>query len=207
MAHVSMLEWHMKSRKFGMTAAQLEELQLKSVEVLESLTSTFPNKNGVANGWKFEKAHSILHKVRELILFGWSENFSTQGPEHCHIDFIKKIGHGTNNKEVFLTILRHHVREGHLQYLRELRADIYAEDNADLDEAFNISEDVPTESAKSDSVPFELGLRYPLLQSIMAGRRTHQTLQYIDIVYDIVYNIVYDIVYDIVYTYDMVYSI
>jgi hypothetical protein len=35
-AHESILEWHMKSRKFGMTAAHLEELQLKSVEVLES---------------------------------------------------------------------------------------------------------------------------------------------------------------------------
>jgi len=107
-AHVSMLEWHMQSRKFGMTAVQLELLQQKSIEVLESFKSTFPEKNGVANGWKFEKAHSILHKVRELILFGWSENFSTQGPEHCHIDFVKKIAHCTNNKEVFLTILRHH---------------------------------------------------------------------------------------------------
>ncbi len=71
-----------------MTAAKLELLQQKSVEVLESLVSTFPEKNGVQNGWKFEKAHSILHKVRELILFGWSENCSTQGPEHCHIDFV-----------------------------------------------------------------------------------------------------------------------
>ena len=67
-AHVPMLEWHMKSRKYGMTAALLEELQLKTVEVLESLTSTFPNKNGnnygITYGWKFEKANSILHKVR-----------------------------------------------------------------------------------------------------------------------------------------------
>ncbi len=105
-AHVSMLEWQMQSRKFGMTAAQLETLQHKSVEVLESLTTTFPIKNGVSNGWNFEKAHSILHKVCELILFRWSENFSTQGPEQCHIDFIKKNWHCTNIKEVFLKILR-----------------------------------------------------------------------------------------------------
>jgi hypothetical protein len=45
-AHVSMLEWHMQSRKFGMTAVQLELLQQKSIEVLESFKST----NGVANG-------------------------------------------------------------------------------------------------------------------------------------------------------------
>ena len=100
-SHLATLEWHMLSRKFGMTAAELERLQCKSVEVLELLKSNFPEKNGVINSWKLEKAHSILHKVRELILFGWSENFSTQGPEHCHIDFVKKIAHCTNNKEVF----------------------------------------------------------------------------------------------------------
>ena len=176
-AHVSMLEWHMQSRKFGMTAVQLELLQQKSIEVLESFKSTFPEKNGVANGWKFEKAHSILHKVRELILFGWSENFSTQGPEHCHIDFVKKIAHCTNNKEVFLTILRHHVREGHLQYLNQLRADLYAEDNDETDDAFNSQDRMEAKSAANDSLPCELGLRYPLLQSIMAGRRNHQTIQ------------------------------
>ncbi len=41
-AHVAILEWHMQSRKFGMTAAKLELLQQKSVEVLESLVSTLP---------------------------------------------------------------------------------------------------------------------------------------------------------------------
>ncbi len=72
----------MQSRKFGMTAAELEQLQFKSVEVLELLKANFPEKNDVTNTWKFEKEHSILHKVRELklILFGWSQNISTQGP-------------------------------------------------------------------------------------------------------------------------------
>jgi hypothetical protein len=115
----------MQSRKFGMTAAELEQLQSKSEEVLELLKSNFPEKNGVTNAaWKFEKTHSILHKVRELILFGWSENFSTQGPEHCRIDFVMKIAYCTNNTEVFLTILRYHVHEGHLQYLLKLMADL-----------------------------------------------------------------------------------
>jgi hypothetical protein len=52
-----------------MTTIQLEILQQKSIEVLESLKSTFPEKNGVANGWKFEMAYSILHKVRKRSLF------------------------------------------------------------------------------------------------------------------------------------------
>ena len=43
--YVTILEWYMQSRKNGMTAAQLETLQRKSVELLESLTATFPEKN------------------------------------------------------------------------------------------------------------------------------------------------------------------
>jgi hypothetical protein len=73
-AHVATLEWNMMSRKFGMTAAELVRLQEKSVELLESLKSELPEKTGVQNARKFEKVHSILHKVREPILFGWSEN-------------------------------------------------------------------------------------------------------------------------------------
>ena len=179
-AHVATLEWHMLPRKFGMPASELVRLQEKSVEVLESLKATFPDKNGVQNAWKFEKAHSILHKVRELILFGWSENFSTQGPEHCHIDFIKKIAHCTNNKEVFLTILRYHVREGHLQYLLKLRADLMGgEDDDDQNAALAMEriEGEKRKSAKNDSISCDLGLRYPLLQSIYAGSKNHQTLQ------------------------------
>ena len=128
---------------------------------------------------EFEKAHSILHKVRELILFGWSENFSTQGPEHCHIDFVKKVAHCTNNKDVFLTILRYHVREGHLQYLQKLRADLAGEDDDHSEPVPAVMEQVESERkkyAKNDSISCDLGLRYPLLQSIFAGHKNHQTL-------------------------------
>ena len=36
----------------------------------------------------------------------------------------KKLANCTNNKEVYLTVLRAHSREGHLQYLRSLEADL-----------------------------------------------------------------------------------
>jgi hypothetical protein len=70
-AHVATLKWHVLSRKFGMPASELVRLQEKIVELLELLKAEFPEKNGVQNAWKFEKAHSVLHKVWELILFGW----------------------------------------------------------------------------------------------------------------------------------------
>jgi hypothetical protein len=67
-------------------------------------------KKGEASAWKLNKAHSILHKVHKLMLFGWPENFSMQGPKHCHIDFCKKVAACTNNKDVFLCILRHQLQ-------------------------------------------------------------------------------------------------
>ena len=133
------------------------------------------------NAWKLEKAPSILHKVLELILFGWSENYSTQGPEHCHIDFGKKIAHCTNNKKVFLTIMRYHVREGHLQYLLKLRTDLTGGGEDDEDQnaarAMERIEGEKRKSVKDDSISCDLCLRYPLLQSIFAGSKNHQTLQ------------------------------
>ena len=171
--HLAALKWHMQSRKFEMTAETLQKLQHMSVSLIELLKTNLPEKSGEVNAWKFEKAHSILHKVRELILFGWYENFSTQGPEHCHIDFCKKVAACTNNKDVFLCILRHHVREGHLQYLQKLQADLACEDE---------SEAVPPTSSteewlgRNDSISCELGIRYPVLQAILSGRKNHQSL-------------------------------
>ncbi len=44
----------------------LEKLHALSVElpVLELLRENMPYRTGGADGWNFEKAHSILHKVR-----------------------------------------------------------------------------------------------------------------------------------------------
>ena len=98
-------------------------------------------------------------------------------PEHCHIDFIKKIAHCTNNKEVFFTILRYHVREGHLQYLLKLRTDLCGKDDEAGDDTIQRLEAEKKKSQKNDSISCDLGLRYPLVQSIFAGRKNHQTLQ------------------------------
>ena len=172
--HVATLKWHMQSRTFEMTAEKLQKLQDQSVSLLELLKTNLPVKSGEKSAWKFEKAHSILHKVRELILFGWSENFSTQGPEHCHIDFCKKVAACTNNKDVFLCILRHHVREGHLQYLRQLQSDLAGDEDIDAEEvAASRKEDY---LARNDSISCELGIRYPVLQAILSGRKNHQSL-------------------------------
>jgi len=107
-------------------------------------------------------------------LFGWTENFSTQGPEHCHIEFCKNLAGCTNNKDIFLTIMRWHVRAAHLQFLQALESDLV--DNDDNDE---LSWRAEIESAKNDGISCELGIRYPTLQSIMSGNKNILSIQVI----------------------------
>ena len=81
--HLAALKWNVLQRRFGLVASELATLQKRSVELLELLKSNLPIREGGKQGWNFEKAHSILHKVREIILFGWSENYSTQVSNVC----------------------------------------------------------------------------------------------------------------------------
>jgi hypothetical protein len=76
------LRWDMQQRRFGLTAVGLDKLHALSVELLDVLKDDMPYRTGGPEAWNFEKAHSILHKVSDILLFGWCENFSHQGPEH-----------------------------------------------------------------------------------------------------------------------------
>jgi hypothetical protein len=121
---VKALEWNMLSREWNLTVSDLEDLHGQSKALLEALKECLPDRIGGAKGWCFEKAHSILHKVREIIMWGWSENTSCQGPEHAHIDLIKNVAHLTNNKDVFLCILRYHCRRGFVQQYEQMLEDM-----------------------------------------------------------------------------------
>ena len=68
--------------------------------------------------------------------------------------------------------MRHHVREGHLQYLHQLHADLAG------DEDMEVVVKSPAEDwlARNDSISCELGIRYPVLQAILSGRKNHQSL-------------------------------
>ena len=190
------LRWDMQQRRFGLTAVGLEKLHALSVELLEVLKENMPYRTCGPEGWNFEKAHSILHKVRDILLFGWSENFSHQGPEHGHIDNCKRLENCTNNKEVYLTVLRAHSREGHLQYLRSLEADLA---DAAQEEGDGAEESVAASAVdkECEAVACELGIRYPTLQSIYAGKLNKQSIQ-VNIIHDIMF-LLYDIMSYIMY--------
>jgi hypothetical protein len=99
-----------------------------------------------------------------------------QGPEHCHIVFLKKLAGCTNNKDVFLTILKWHVRDGHIlvQYLRNLQADLEDADGEANDDDTDLRDVI---ADKDDGISCELGIRYPILQAILSGDKNRQTIQ------------------------------
>lgn len=80
----------------------------------------------------------------------------------------------TNNKDVFLTILRWHVRAGHIQYLQNLQADVEDAEGAKDDDGTALNDFF---SDKDDGISCELGIRYPTLQAIQSGEQNHQTIQ------------------------------
>ncbi len=83
--------WNMATRQSHILESELPALQQKEVDLLDMLQENWhlPDKTGEKGKWNFEKAHSILHKVREIVLWGNSDNTSCQAPEVC--TFLKLV--------------------------------------------------------------------------------------------------------------------
>jgi hypothetical protein len=80
---IQCMEWNMATRQSRILESELLALQQKAVDLLDMLQEHLPDKTGEKGKWNFEKAHSILHKVREIVLWGNSDNTSCQAPEVC----------------------------------------------------------------------------------------------------------------------------
>ena len=173
---VQALEWNMLSREWNINVRDLALLHQKSKALLQTLKTHLPDRVGGAKGWNFEKAHSILHKVREIVMWGWAENTSCQGPEHAHIELIKSVAHLTNNKDVFLCILRFHCRCGLIQQYQQILADQL--EAADCPTTGTIAVDSlkiqqALEGDRNFSIACELGLRYPTLKAMLNREDLH----------------------------------
>ena len=110
----------MLSRECCLTVSDLSELYQLSKGFLKTLNEHLPDRAGGSKEQNFEKAHImlllLLHKVLDIVMWGWSENESCQGHEHAHIDLIKS----TSIKEFLLCILRYHFRHGHIQQYEQM---------------------------------------------------------------------------------------
>jgi len=61
---IKCMEWNIMTRSRSIPESELPEVHLAAVDLLELLKRNLPDKCGEESGWNFEKAHSILHKVR-----------------------------------------------------------------------------------------------------------------------------------------------
>ena len=64
---IQCMEWNMATCQSSIVESELPELQQKAVDLLDMLQDHLPDKTGEKGKWNFEKAHSILHKVCEIV--------------------------------------------------------------------------------------------------------------------------------------------
>ena len=74
---IECMDWKLFSRLSQQTADGLADLHGCAVRLLDLLKRKLPDKSGEKNGWNFEKAHSILHKASEIVMWGNSESQTT----------------------------------------------------------------------------------------------------------------------------------
>jgi hypothetical protein len=78
---IQCMEWNIATRQSRIAESELPELQQRAVDLFDILQENLPDKTGEKGKWNFEKAHSILHKVSEIVLWGDdSDNTSCQAP-------------------------------------------------------------------------------------------------------------------------------
>ncbi len=59
----------MLSRECRLCVSELSQLHQLSKGLLKTINKHLPDRVGGAMGWNFEKAHSILHKFREIVMW------------------------------------------------------------------------------------------------------------------------------------------
>lgn len=102
-------------------------------------------------------------------MWGNSDNTSCQSAEHAHIDLIKAVAGCTNNKDVFVCILRFHARRAYLQHYQTLLQELKGDSETPDGQAESVS-GAGTDAYAQEStllrdrnfnVACETGIRYP----------------------------------------------
>jgi hypothetical protein len=178
-------KWNLLSRQKDLPVDKLPEVERLGKEFMESLKQVFPERTGATNaegdlkGWCFEKFHSIRHTARSILLFGNLEGTSAQGPERCHIDFVKQPALLSNRKQMLECIMNYHSRMMKLRAMKKLSdyakakgpqeaaADfVEVEISQDMDVQMDISALVAEQAGeKQHFFPCEIGMRYPYKQA------------------------------------------
>jgi hypothetical protein len=66
---IQCLDLNLATWQSSIPESELPDLHQKVVDLLDLLQKNLPDKTGEKGKWNFEKAHSILHKVHEIVLW------------------------------------------------------------------------------------------------------------------------------------------
>ena len=135
-----------------------------AVDLLELLKKNLPDQCGEASGWNFKKGAQHSAQGPREALWSNSDNTSCQGAEHAHIELIKSVAHLTNNKDVFLCILRFHTRMGFLRHYERLLSEM---EGFPAESADEYAADMQILCDRNFNVACETGIRYPTLPAML----------------------------------------
>ena len=90
--------------------------------------------------------------------------------QHAHIENIKTVANLTNNKDVFLCILRFHARAGYLQTYETLLNQINAHHGSEQVPPDQYAVESKALADRNLNVPCESGIRYPSLVAMLNRR-------------------------------------
>ena len=92
--------------------------------------------------------------------------------QHAHIDNLKTIANLTNNKDVFMCIIRFHALVGYLQTYETLLKEINAHPGSayvpDADDQYQV--ECLSLADRNMNIPCETGIRYPSLTAMLNSR-------------------------------------
>ena len=86
--------------------------------------------------------------------------------QHAHIENIKTVANLSNNKDVFMCILRFHARAGYLQHYETLLKEVQLHPAPEASQQEPVDQydvELCTLADRNHNVPCESGIRYPSL--------------------------------------------
>ncbi len=96
--------------------------------------------------------------------------------QHAHIENIKTVANHSNNKDVFMCILRFHAHAGYLQHYETLLKDLNTHPATDPVPPDQYEVERVALSDRNLNVPCESGIRYPSLLVMLICQQTQSKM-------------------------------
>ena len=96
--------------------------------------------------------------------------------QHAHIENIKTVANLTNNKDVFMCILRFHARAGYLQHYETLLKELNEHPASDPVPPDQYEVESASLADRNLNVPCESGIRFPSYMVMLLRRHTQSKI-------------------------------